>query len=78
MGVSEAVLPAEKMDYTKPDFIIPQLEEKPDSLDKASSGLTTRNMRERPMVYMTVHTKWRGLTVYTEHDNGVLTYESSI
>ena len=30
-----AVLPTEKMDYIKPDLIISQLEEKPDSLDKA-------------------------------------------
>lgn len=57
MGVSRAVSPTKKTDYTKPDFIISQLEERPDSLDKASVRLTTGNTRERPMVAMTVRTK---------------------
>lgn len=36
------------MDYTKPDLIVSQLEGKSDSLDKASVGLSTRNIkRER-------------------------------
>lgn len=57
MGVSRAVSPTKKTDYTKPDFIISQLEERPDSLDNASVRLTTGNTRERPMVAMTVRTK---------------------
>lgn len=54
MGVSRTILPTEEMDYTKPDLIISQLEEKPDCLDKASLEPNSRNMCERPMVYITV------------------------
>lgn len=55
MGVSQAVLPTEKMDYAKPDSSVFQLEEKPDSLDKATSGLAARNTCETSMIYATVH-----------------------
>lgn len=38
-GVYRAILPTEKMDYAKPDSSISQLEERPDSLDKARWGI---------------------------------------
>lgn len=55
MGVSRAVLPTENMDYAKPDSRVFQSEEKPDSLDKATSGLAARNTCETSMIYVTVH-----------------------